>query len=157
MHTEFGSSAKPLSPSGRGNRAEDYSCNSQILLDSEPLSQSPLIHFSALHSSLPDPRAALLPFSPHTQYVWMLHAGNHFFLLCVCMYNLCIILPSAYLLNKRNYTYLYSNLICVFEYYLDMDLARNIITLIFQQIPTVSKTAAMVKQLLSHRYPKCVL
>lgn len=52
-----------------GIGAEDYPCNSQILLDSEPLSQSSLIHFSALHSSPSDPWAALLPSTPHTQHV----------------------------------------------------------------------------------------
>lgn len=49
-----------------GIGAEDYPCNSQILLDSEPLSQSLLIHFSALHSSPSDPWATVLPFTPHT-------------------------------------------------------------------------------------------
>lgn len=38
-----------------GEGVEDYPRNSQILLDSEPLSQSPLIHFSALHSLPLDP------------------------------------------------------------------------------------------------------
>lgn len=46
--------------------------NTQILLDSEPLSQSPpplFIHSSSLHSSPPDPWAALTLFTPHTQHV----------------------------------------------------------------------------------------
>lgn len=41
-----------------GIGAEDYPCNSQILLGSEPLSKTVLIHFLALHSSPQDPWAA---------------------------------------------------------------------------------------------------
>lgn len=83
-----------------GKVAEDYLCISQILLDCEPLFQSPpptpTISFSALHSSPPDPLAAQMLSISHTRMYTYSHTDG------VCR---CYLLPVAFLCGVCNVVY----------------------------------------------------